>query len=97
MDRQAVLDRLTAELPVLRRRFGVENLALFGSVARDQAHEGSDLDLLVTFEGKADFDRFMDLKFTLEDLFGRAVDLVTPDALRPELRPRIEHEAIHVS
>jgi predicted nucleotidyltransferase len=96
MNRQAILDRLSAEAPALRLRYGLGDLAVFGSVARDQAHEGSDLDILVTFEGKADFDRFMGLKLDLEDLFGRAVDLVTANAVRPELRQRIEREAIHV-
>jgi predicted nucleotidyltransferase len=96
MDRQSVLDRLAAESVALRQRFGVSDLAVFGSVARDQAHESSDLDLLVTFDGPPDFDRFMGLKFYLEDLFGRAVDLVTRNALRPELRPQIEREAVRV-
>ena len=96
MDRQAVLDRLAAEADGLRRRFGVVDLALFGSLARGQAGEDSDLDLLVTFDGTPDFDRFFGVKFHLEDIFGRRVDLVTPNALRPELRPRIEREAIHV-
>lgn len=97
MNRQAILDRLKIEVPTLRRRFGVRNLALFGSVARDQARENSDLDLLVTFEEKADFDRFMGLKLYLEDAFNRPIDLVTQGALRPELRPRIERECIDVS
>ncbi len=96
MDRQTVLDRLAAEASGLRRRFGVTDLALFGSVARGEADEDSDLDLLVTFDGTPDFDRYMGVKFYLEDLFGRTIDLVTPNALRPELRPGIEREAIHV-
>jgi predicted nucleotidyltransferase len=96
MDRKTVLDRLNAEAGSLRRRFGVKDLAVFGSVARDEAHERSDLDLLVTFEGRADFDRFMDLKLYLEDAFGTTIDLVTPNALRPEMRPQVEREAIHV-
>lgn len=96
MDRQSVLDCLAAESEGLHRRFGVVDLALFGSLARDEAREDSDLDLLVTFEGTPDFDRFFGLKCYLEDLFGKTIDLVTPKALRPELRPRIEREAIHV-
>ena len=51
----------------------------------------------MAFEGKASFDRFMDLKFYLEDLLRVRVDLVTRDAVRPEMRPQIEREAIHVS
>lgn len=97
MDRQNVLERLSREAPELRCRFGVKDLAVFGSVARDQAGPSSDLDVLISFEGVPDFDRFMDVKLHLEDLFDVPVDLVTPAALRPEIRPHVEREAIHVS
>jgi predicted nucleotidyltransferase len=96
MDRQAILDLLKAEAPALRRKYAVKSLAVFGSMARGEDREGSDLDVLVTFEGKATFDTFFDLKFELEDLVGRPVDLGTPDMLRPELRPLVEKEAILV-
>lgn len=96
IDRQAILDRLGAKSAGLRDCLGVRDLAVFGSVARDEARDGSDLDLLVTFEGRPDFDRFMGLKLHLEDLLGRRVDLVTPAAVREELRAGIEREAIHV-
>ena len=76
--------------------FQVKKLALFGSVARDEARANSDVDLLVEFEGRPTFDQYMDLKFFLEDLFGVAVDLVTVDTLKPRLRPRVESEAIDV-
>lgn len=96
MDRQAIFDRLNAEAPALRKTFGVKTLAVFGSMARGDDREGSDVDILVTFEGKADFDRFMGLKLYLEDTFGRAVDLGTPDTLRPEMRVEVERDLIHV-
>jgi predicted nucleotidyltransferase len=75
----------------------VEDLAVFGSVARDEAGPGSDVDVLVRFSGRATFDGFMDLKFYLEDLVGLRVDLVTQKALRRELRPEVEREAVHVA
>ena len=81
----------------LRKRFGLRRLAVFGSVARGEATTGSDVDLLVDFEGTPDFDRYMDLKFYLEDLLGRKVDLATTGALRPRLKPRIEQEAVNVA
>ena len=56
-----------------------------------------DVDVLVVFEGRADFDRFMDLKLYLEDLINMKVDLVTQEALRPQFRSGIEQEAIHVA
>ena len=79
------------------KRLGVLRLALFGSAAREEAGEDSDLDFLVEFDGPATFNCYMDLKFLLEDLFGRRVDLVTRQALRAELRPTVEKEAINVA
>ena len=97
MTKQETLDRLTKHGPEIRRRFAVKTLAVFGSLARGEADAGSDVDVLVAFEGRADFDGFMDLKFYLEELLGVRVDLVTDHALRPRLRPAIEREAIHVA
>jgi predicted nucleotidyltransferase len=97
MDRQAILERLKAEAPSLCLRFGVKELAVFGSLARGDDCQGSDLDVLATFEGTPDFDRFMGLKLYLEDTFGRPVDLGTPDTLRPEMRAKVERDCIRVS
>lgn len=77
-------------------RFGVKSLAFFGSVARDEAQEDSDVDILVEFTAPPGFIRFMDLRFFLEDLLGCRVDLVTRKALKPQLRSRVEREAVHV-
>ena len=97
MDRQAVLTRLTDCMEEIRRRFSVKTLAIFGSIARDEAAQNSDVDVLVVFEHKGDFDLFMDLKFFLEELLGMQVDLVTDKALRPQVRRAIEQEMIHVA
>ena len=97
MDRQAILDRLHAEAPAIREKYAVKSLAVFGSMARGDDREGCDFDILVTFEGPATFDDSFDLKFHLEDALGRPVDLVTTKALRPEMRPAIERDCIHVA
>ena len=97
MDRDKLLKVLQEHKDELQRRFGVKFLALFGSVARGEAGPESDVDFLVEFEGAASFDRYMDLKFFLEDLLGRPVDLVTRKALKPRLRPYVEKEAIRVA
>ncbi|MCA9922097.1 MAG: nucleotidyltransferase family protein [Anaerolineales bacterium] len=75
----------------------VQSLILFGSVARSEATATSDIDFLVTFRSTPTFDMYMDLKLFLEDLFGMPVDLVTTDAVRPQLRPFIEQEGIYVA
>jgi uncharacterized protein len=96
MNRAQTLQLLAEHLPVLIKRFNVADLALFGSTARDSAREDSDIDILVSFDGAATSARYFGVQFYLEDLFGRPVDLVTDKALRAELRPYIEKEALHV-
>ena len=96
MNRQEILDLLSRHKPELARRYGVCDLALFGSSARDTAREDSDIDILVSFDGPATSRRYFGVQFYLEDLLGRPVDLVSDKALRPELRPYVEREAIHV-
>ena len=71
-------------------------MALFGSTARNAATANSDVDILVSFDGVATSQRYFGVQFYLEDLLGCPVDLVTEKALRPELRPHIEREAIDV-
>ena len=97
MDEQSVLNKLSACAPEIRGRFSVKALSVFGSVARGEATERSDVDVLVAFEQKATFDLFMDLKFYLEELLQLPVDLVTNNALRPQLRKSIEQELINVA
>lgn len=96
MNRQHILDLLERSKPELQNRFGVERLALFGSAARNEATENSDVDVLVAFDGPATSQRYFGVQFYLEDLLGRSVDLVTEKALRPELRPFVERDRINV-
>jgi uncharacterized protein len=96
MNRARTLALLAESKPILATRFGVTSLALFGSAARDTAGVGSDIDILVAFDGPATAERYFGVQFYLEDLLGRPVDLVTDRALRAELRPFIEREAVHV-
>ena len=79
------------------RSFKVAALYLFGSAARGELGPDSDLDFVVGFEPGAGFDEYMDLKFFLEELFGRRVDLVTQRSLKPRLRPVFEKEGVRVA
>jgi hypothetical protein len=96
MKRDNVIRLLTGQRKELDR-FGVKSLAVFGSVVRGEARPESDVDILVEFEGRATFDRYMELKFFLESLLGCKVDLVTRKALKPRLRPVVEKEAVYVT
>lgn len=93
----------TEVLTILRQhtrefeQMGIKSLALFGSVARDEASVQSDVDILVEFTGQVTFDKFMDTKFFLEDLLQRKVDLALPQAIKPRLRPYILKDLVHVT
>ena len=96
MTRAEVLEALRAHRPTLAERFGVVELALFGSFARDEATDASDVDILVRFDGPATSRSYFGVQFYLEDLLGRRVDMVTDKALRSEFRPYVEREAVGV-
>jgi predicted nucleotidyltransferase len=78
------------------KTYGVRRLGLFGSWARGEGTEDSDLDFVVEFEQKS-FDAYMDLKIFLEQLFGCQVDLVLENTIKPRLRRTILSETIHAS
>jgi predicted nucleotidyltransferase len=96
MDRDEVLRLLAAHRREIDQ-YGVRRLALFGSMARGDARSDSDVDLLVDFDGRATFDRYMGLKLLLEDVLRRRVDLVTERSLKPPLRPYVEADAVNVA
>ncbi len=80
----------------INRKFNVSRIGVFGSFARGESKEESDVDVLVEFKaGFKTFDNYMDLKFYLEDIFSRNVDLVTVNALKPQLRDDILQEVIY--
>ena len=96
MSKNDVLALLREHKPVMAERFGVLELALFGSTIRDEARPDSDVDILVSFDRPTDPERYFGVQFYIEDLLGRPVDLVTDKALRVELRPYVEAEAVRV-
>jgi hypothetical protein len=77
LTRDKVIQLLRENQDYLRREFGVKRIGLFGSVARNQCSDLSDVDLVVEFSRPIGF-RFMDLADYLENLLGRKVDLLTP-------------------
>jgi uncharacterized protein len=77
------------------KNFGVKELGIFGSVARGEQTEKSDVDVLVELEKKT-FDSYMNLLFFLEDLFESKVDLVMKTSIKPVIRDNILSETIYV-
>ena len=92
---ETILATLQAHAAELREEFGVRQIGLFGSYVRAEAQPNSDIDILVELEAPT-FDGYMDLKFYLEDLLGREVDLVMADSVKPRLKPHIAREVQHV-
>lgn len=95
MTRDDVLKRLRDLKPELAREASVRAIAVFGSVARNDASEASDIDLLIEFDESPDAFGFMRLQRRLSDHLGGRVDLVTKRALHPELKAGILAEAIY--
>lgn len=98
---QATLDNKTALLRFMKdqqadlaRRFTVRRIGVFGSMARGDANLTSDVDILVEL-AEPTFDHYMDLKFYLESVLGRPVDLVLHDTIKPRLKTIIEHEVVY--
>ncbi len=91
---EGILEQLNQKAEELKQNFSVRSIGLFGSLVRNEADSESDVDILVDFV-QPTFDHYMDLKFYLESLFGRSVDLVIADALKPYLKPGIEREVIY--
>jgi predicted nucleotidyltransferase len=75
----------------LALRFSVSRIGLFGSYLHGAESETSDIDFLVDL-AEPTFDHYMDLKFYLEDLFERPVDVILAETLKPRLKPLVQRE-----
>ena len=93
--REEVLAKLEEARADLKQKYSVVRIGVFGSFARDKAAAGSDVDILVELD-EPTFDNYMDLKFKLEDMLGRDVDLVLADTVKPRLRPIIAKQVRYV-
>ena len=97
MNRAEVLRRLQLDQTRIRSQFGVKHLSLFGSGARDELRDDSDIDILVEFDGAVTFDRYFGLKDYLEALLSRPVDLITERGLKPRAGKHVERDVIRVA
>jgi predicted nucleotidyltransferase len=96
-DRDQILRTLSAHRQELAQRFGVKQLSLFGSAARDQLREDSDVDLLVEFDGDATYDGYFKLQDYLQALLGRTVDLVTERGFKPRSRQHVQKDLVRIA
>jgi predicted nucleotidyltransferase len=95
MTRDEILKRLEENREIIRV-LGVRRLGIFGSYARGEQKETSDMDFLVEFE-EATLQNYLNLKEFLEQLFGCPVDLVFEDTLKPRLKPIILNEVVYAA
>ena len=96
MNREELLKLLREHKATLSRRFGITELALYGSFARDNAAAHSDVDILVRFSSPPNWRQYFDAHAYLEETLGRPVDMATHREIRAEIRPYVEREAVNV-
>ena len=97
IEKELVIKKLKEIKDYLRKEYGIENIGLFGSLVRNEQNESSDIDLLIEIQAEMlSLIKYMKLKFFLEDVLGRKVDLVLSRAIKPRLRERILKEVIYV-
>jgi len=97
MNRESALKMLQENIEEIKK-FGVKSIGIFGSVARNEASEKSDLDVLVEYhENSLNLDSYMDLKYFLQHLFKCSVDLVTKSSVKPYLKDKIMQEVIYAA
>jgi len=92
--KEYILDFLKAHKEEFKQKYQVESIGLFGSYARDEAKENSDIDILVEMPSK--FDLYYDFKEYLEDMFKKNVDLGMKKSIRPFIRNSIQEDLIYV-
>ena len=95
-DRSGIFDRVKESKGKLAS-LGVVRLGLFGSFARGEQTESSDVDILVEFSPEGyTFDNFMEVSFFLKTILGRKVEVVTPDSISPHIQPGILKETVQI-
>ena len=97
MKQEDVLQILKQKNAELTKQFGVKSLSLFGSVARDEATQTSDVDFIVEFNRPVGYFGLFALQDYLENLLGCPVDLGTPNSLKPYMKERVQEELIRVT
>jgi len=91
-----IINILNSQLPLLKEKYQVKSLGVFGSVARGENVETSDIDILVEFHSPVGFFQFIRLENYLSEVLGKKVDLISKKALKPAIREDVLKEAVYV-
>jgi hypothetical protein len=93
---EKILQLLRTKKPELEQKYSVSELGLFGSYARGDQTEQSDIDILVDFRKKIDGFQYVRLAHELEDLFSHKIDVVSRGGIKSQYLPYVENCLIHV-
>ena len=96
MSKKEIKEKISNQLPLLKDKYHVKRLGIFGSVVRDEQKEGSDVDILVEFKSPIGFFDFIRLENFLSQTIQQKVDLVSPKAIKPAIKDDILKEVIYV-
>jgi len=94
--KEEIINILKKELPIIKDKYGVKTIGIFGSYVRGEQDKKSDLDLLIQFEKPIGFFKFIALEDYLTKKLGIKVEIVTEDALKPLIKPRVMKEVVYV-
>ncbi len=93
---ESIMKKLKESMAILRDKYNVKNLEIFGSYVRGEQKKRSDLDILVEFTETIDLFKYIELENYMGEILGVKVDLVMKDTLKPRIKDRILNEAIPV-
>jgi uncharacterized protein len=96
MNKDEIKDKISNQLPVLRQKYNVKRLGIFGSVVRDEQKKGSDVDMLVEFTSPISLFDFIGLEIFLTKTLNQKVDLVSKKSLKPVIKDGVLKEALYV-
>jgi len=91
-----IIEKLKELKPVLKKKYGIEEFAVFGSMARGDYRENSDVDIAIIKAQEKDYFKMIDTKYFLEDKLNRKVDMGYYDSIRPVIKKRIEKDLVYV-
>lgn len=96
MEKENIFKKLNKVLPIIKNKYHIKNIGVFGSYLRGEAKKNSDLDILVEFEESIGLLKFINLENYLSDAMGVKVDLVSKKALKPRIGSYILKEVINI-
>ncbi len=95
MDRETILRKIRENREKLKN-LGLSQIGLFGSYARNENNEESDIDLIIDFKaGEKNFHNYMEACDILEDIIKVKIDIVTSESISPHIKPYIDNEVIY--